>query len=109
MNAPFAITLAALLTLSACLPVGQGDEDISGKIGPEAYALCRAEGGQVVQGLSGDICQRPTIDAGRACSAQSDCDGVCFAGSGQCSDVTPVLGCNRIMTRGGDIATNCFE
>ena len=74
---------------------------------------CAAEGSEgyrVGRGLW--LCARPTTDAGAACRAASDCEGLCLlttaeARSGQCSATTRVAGCVTAIGANGRRGTVC--
>ena len=109
MRPQICVVLIAAVVVAGSLG-GARATDHERKLDPEAAAECAFWGGEVMIAISGEeFCQRPTIDAGRVCSAQSDCDSVCLADSGQCSAETPLLGCYRVMTSNGDSATICFD
>ena len=55
------------------------------------------------------VCVRETRDGGKACSRETDCEGLCLARSRSCSPITPVLGCQDILTQDGLRVTQCVE
>ena len=60
-------------------------------------------------GKIGKLCVFPTRDGGKACSAETDCDGLCLARSGTCSPVKPLFGCNEILDSTGRKVTLCID
>lgn len=55
------------------------------------------------------VCVFSTKDAGKQCTRESQCDGVCLARSGTCSPLKPLLGCNEILQDNGRRVTLCIE
>lgn len=55
------------------------------------------------------ICLFNTKDAGKQCTRESDCEGVCLARSGTCSPIRPLLGCNEILQDNGVRVTLCIN
>ncbi len=55
------------------------------------------------------VCVRNTGEGQKSCKAASDCKGVCFARSGTCSPLMPLIGCHEILTSSGARATTCLE
>ncbi|MDJ0824631.1 MAG: hypothetical protein QNJ16_03925 [Rhodobacter sp.] len=76
-----------------------------------AQDACEKKSGNFIRvGQTGArVCQTRTRDANKVCTASSQCDGVCLARSGTCSPVTPLLGCNDIVTDSGGMATVCLD
>jgi len=74
-------------------------------------ALCLENGGRFGRGgVSGSFaCYQNTRDAGQSCSAGSDCQGLCLARSRTCAPVTPLFGCQQVLTNSGVQATLCIE
>lgn len=72
---------------------------------------CEKKGGTWAGTGKGDlrICVYPTRDAGKQCTRESQCDGVCLARSGTCAPVKPLLGCNEILQANGARVTLCIE
>ena len=110
------IRIAALLALAALMSCQTADEPVTaGQFGPDlvsrAEAQCSARGGRWGQGgLSGGfVCYERTRDADRACSASTECDGMCLARSRTCSPVKPLFGCHEVLTRLGARATLCID
>jgi hypothetical protein len=74
---------------------------------------CAAEGSEAYRvGRGLWLCARPTSDAGAACSAAGDCEGLCLptaadARSGQCSATTRVAGCVTAIDANGRRGTVC--
>ena len=94
--------------LAACQPEESALEGF--KLTPEQVAACEAEFGEVVlSGFGIETCERPTLDGGNACNADSDCEGLCLAGPRQCAPVTPYFGCNEILLEPGEVVTLCVD
>ncbi|MBC7145176.1 MAG: hypothetical protein H5U24_07195 [Thioclava marina] len=111
MRAP-ALILLASLALAACKPSGPegGDLPLVGQEKQDAEKFeCVARGGNWVENNGGWICQRVTKDAGKACRASSDCEGACLARSRTCAPVTPLLGCNEVLTEAGFPMQTCVQ
>lgn len=77
----------------------------------EQQKACEKKGGSWAGTGKGDfrICVFKTRDAGKQCSRESQCDGVCLARSGTCAPVKPLLGCNEILQDNGARVTLCIE
>jgi hypothetical protein len=54
-------------------------------------------------------CVYNTKDAGKQCTRESQCEGVCLARSGTCSPLKPLYGCNEILQDNGARVTLCIE
>ncbi|WP_226780481.1 hypothetical protein [Oceaniglobus trochenteri] len=106
---------AALLVLVACQPEPETpDTGLSGydpKLIERQQAACTKRGGRWGQGGIGGrfVCYTDTRDAGKSCSAGSQCEGLCLARSQSCAPVTPLFGCNAVLTGGGAEATICVD
>lgn len=99
--AKFVFTLVAALLLSGCVeeelpPAGQS-------LVSAREAACVAEGGRWGQGGAAGlfVCYRDTRDGGEACAASTDCQGLCLARSRTCAPVTPLFGCNDVLSANG--------
>lgn len=82
--------------------------------GPDMLAdqrrLCERAGGQLApRGRGIYACVRQTRDAGRACAAARDCEGLCLARSGTCAPLAPLFGCQEVFTLPGRRETLCTE
>ncbi|GAA6164790.1 hypothetical protein NBRC116590_24940 [Pelagimonas sp. KU-00592-HH] len=105
-----ALVAGAFTSVAACIP-----ETPSSPRGPTpdkaAQAACLAEGGTYeIAGIAGQyVCIRPTVDAGKSCSAESDCSGFCMAETRTCSAVTPMFGCHPILLDDGSHAEICID
>lgn len=76
----------------------------------EARALCTRKNGSFTRTRAGAfICVNRTRDSGKTCTASGQCEGSCLARSGTCSPVTPLIGCNEIITDSGRRATVCID
>ena len=73
--------------------------------------LCLEKGGRFGRGglASTFACYETTRDANQSCSAGSDCQGLCLARSRTCAPVTPLFGCQQVLTNAGVQATVCLE
>ena len=76
-----------------------------------AEISCERKGGRyVATGESGArSCIQPTRDAGKQCSKESDCDGLCLARSRTCAPFKPLFGCNDILQKDGRRVTLCID
>ena len=72
---------------------------------------CEKDGGRWGRGGKADffVCYRTTHDGGQSCSAGTDCDGFCLARSRTCAPVTPLFGCQDILTDNGQPGTICID
>lgn len=108
------LAILAILALAACQE-GPPEPVSAGAFGPEVAAqaetACLNKGGRWGRGgLSGGmICYETTRDANQSCDSADDCQGLCLARSRTCSPVTPVFGCNDILTSLGAEATLCID
>jgi hypothetical protein len=74
-------------------------------------AKCLKSGGVWATAGKGDAksCVKATRDAGRACTKQTQCEGLCLARSGTCAPVKPLFGCNDIFEADGRRVTLCLD
>jgi hypothetical protein len=72
---------------------------------------CEKKGGRFARAGNSTtfVCVRKTRDGGKACRRETDCEGLCLARSRSCAPITPVLGCQDILTRDGLRVTQCVE
>ena len=72
---------------------------------------CEKKGGRFANAGNSTtfVCVRETRDGGKSCSRETDCEGLCLARSRSCSPITPVLGCQEILTQDGIRVTQCVE
>ena len=110
-----ALLIVAAFALLSCQPKDEpADTGLAG-FDPDAVetgrAACEAEGGTFAKaGLAQAlICVMPTRDAGKICTSGTQCEGLCLARSGTCAPVTPLFGCNDIITDNGGMATLCID
>lgn len=77
----------------------------------EAQLACEKGGGSWYKVGKGEkrACVRQTRDAGKACSRESQCDGVCLAKSRTCAPFKPMYGCNEILQDNGAQVTLCLD
>ncbi len=79
-------------------------------LSPEAAKCAKTGGTWAGVGKSGaKACVRPTRDAGKSCTKQTQCEGFCLARSGTCAPITPMFGCNDIFQADGRRVTLCIE
>lgn len=78
---------------------------------PEMQLACEKKGGIWSRAGSGSLrtCIYRTRDAGKRCTRESQCEGMCLARSGTCSPLKPLLGCNEILQDNGARVTLCIE
>lgn len=109
------LAMVILLAATACQPEPKPlDSGLAGydpKLIEHEKAACVERGGRWGSGglAGGMVCYTTTPDAGKACSAASDCAGLCLARSRSCAPVTPVFGCNAVLTGNGTEATICID
>ncbi len=108
---PLSAAIVVAVTMSACQteskgklePVGQARVDV-------LHAACIKGGGEYVQVDNGNyLCLEQTSDNGKSCSVASDCESACLARSQSCAPVSPLLGCNEILTGSGLRVMQCIE
>ncbi|WP_376871404.1 hypothetical protein [Albirhodobacter sp. R86504] len=104
------MALCALGFLAACEP--EGPEPLP-PVGDRLIALesdtCAAQGGELVQMGVLSLCRKEPRDGGKSCRIGSDCEGACLARSMTCSPVSPLRGCNEIITNSGARVTECVN
>lgn len=77
---------------------------------PEEARCLKSGGLWAAAGDSGaKACVRRTRDAGKACSKQTQCEGLCLARSRSCAPITPMFGCNDILQADGREVTLCLD
>jgi hypothetical protein len=77
---------------------------------PQQLACERGGGRYVAASDSGArACVRPTRDAGKRCTRERDCDGLCLARSQTCAPIKPLFGCNDILQDDGRRVTLCVD
>lgn len=104
------IVLVAALALAACVqdpPAGPRGKPLS----DVKRAECLMKGGSVGRGglLPDEICVLPQPDAGKACTKQSDCEGLCLADTRTCSAVAPMFGCFEFLDETGRTVRICID
>ncbi len=115
MAAPYrAIYLIiGLFLLTACLEDGQAarePEFIFPDLLSEQRMACERDGGRWgASPAGGSTCYRNLSDAGKQCTGEKDCQGVCLARSGTCSPVSPLFGCHEVLSNTGMVQTLCLE
>ena len=108
--------IAGFALLGSCTPTFNGypvDPD-AGQSRAElkaGKAECDARGGDYapVGLLRMFACITETRDAGQACAKASDCEGVCYADTRQCSEVTPLFGCFSYLNEQGEVEEICID
>jgi hypothetical protein len=110
-TAPNPITGNAIATTSLDAPPGDAPAVIPAPIASPAELACiRSAGLWANAGQSGaKTCVKPTRDAGKSCTRQTQCDGLCLARSGTCAPYTPLFGCNDILQADGVRTMLCLE
>jgi len=106
----------ALFVLAASLASCLGPEEPAlppvGAAADEAARLaCERRGGRFAPGgqSGGLTCFMTPPDAGKRCTRASDCSTQCLARSGTCVPITPLFGCNEILTDTGARLTQCID
>ena len=91
-------------------------EEVAAPLPPEpvksaSQIACEKKGGRFANAGNSTtfVCVRETRDGGKSCSRETDCEGLCLARSRSCSPITPVLGCQEILTQDGLRVTHCVE
>ncbi len=104
-----ATILVMVLALAACQP--EPPQPPAGGLTGAERAECLDHGGTIGRGglMPGDICFRPTPDAGKSCRKASDCSGVCLSDSRTCSKTTPQLGCFEYLDAEGRTVGLCVD
>lgn len=76
---------------------------------PASQIACEKTGGRFARAGNSTtfVCLRETRDGGKSCRRETDCEGLCLARSRSCSPITPVLGCQEILTQDGLRVTQC--
>jgi hypothetical protein len=109
------ILLGAAL-IGSSLPQTAGPAPDPRLLSDEERADCLGRGGRIgIAGLiGGEICIRPTADAGRSCTGRDECEGFCEYSAregepapqpgarvaGQCQADTRFFGCHSIVEGG---------
>ena len=109
--AVIAAALGAVAVLAACQP---DDGDLP-PVGEELMAIqkarCEADGD--IWGRAGAegafVCFRRTPDGGERCTRAGDCEGACLARSQTCSPLSPLIGCQEVLTATGQRAMLCVD
>lgn len=119
-----AIALVALLGLLAACQLPGATDNADGEFitGPGASAVnpsnvdtqkqaCERAGGEFREtGRLGLLtCVTTPVDAGKACSASSDCSTHCLARSRSCAPIQPLFGCHDILDAYGRQVTLCID
>lgn len=100
----------AIGLLAGCKPDGPAPLP---PVGAELTALnsasCAARGGELVQIGSISLCRTQPRDGGKSCQTGRDCEGECLARSMTCAPISPLRGCNDIITDTGARVTECVN
>lgn len=102
---------ALVLALAACQQ-GAGDLPPVGAAAVDAArAACERRGGTFAPGgASGALaCFTTPRDAGKQCRTADDCSTACLARSRSCAPVSPLFGCNEILTATGARVMQCID
>jgi len=108
------LAIVLVLGVTACQPepepLDSGLKGFDPNLIEREKAACADRGGRWGQGGGGGrfVCYTDTRDAGRSCTSSNDCEGLCLARSASCAPVTPLFGCNDVLTGGGQ-ATICVD
>lgn len=106
-----ALLIVLALALAGCQTAPDAPEPV-GAARVELERLKCEKGGGIYGAASATgafACIRQTRDAGKQCHKESDCEGRCLARSGTCAPLTPLFGCNEILTRDGKRMTLCID
>ncbi len=77
---------------------------------PEEIRCLKSGGLWATAGDTGaKACVLRTRDGGKACSKQTQCEGLCLARSRSCAPITPMFGCNEILQADGREVTLCLD
>ncbi|MDO9524741.1 MAG: hypothetical protein Q7J57_04255 [Gemmobacter sp.] len=114
MRGPALIILPILLAvtvLSGCRNDATAPLPPVGEARTEALrAACLRDGGALLPTSNGNLaCLHQTKDDGKVCRRETDCEGACLARSGTCAPVTPLFGCNDVLTADGTRQTLCLN
>ena len=104
--------LALVTALSSCLgPQDEGLPPVGEAAEAAAREACMQRGGTFAPGgkAGAMTCFTVTPDAGAQCSAEDECSTVCLARSRTCAPITPLFGCNDILTAEGVRVTQCID
>ena len=109
----WAVLVAAVLIglgVAGCEPKGPAPLPAVGekRIALETVA-CEKRGGELA--IFGGLtqCRVQPSDGGNACQTGRDCEGDCLGRSMTCAPISPLSGCNEIVTDGGARVTECVE
>lgn len=109
IGAIVAMTLAILASCQAQEKTPETTQSSAAQMSAEQYAQeCRDKGGNVISGLLAQpMCQMPTPDAGKSCTASTQCSGMCLANEakngGTCAPYDKMFGCHGIFENGRTI------
>ncbi len=119
--APLTMLSAALL-MSSCVasgdpqpePVPEGEHGYSSA---DAASCATKNGSYQRRGMMGQYsCAVPYADAGKTCSAASDCEGQCRVADsstkpvkGQCQATTDPFGCYEYFSESGEVVGICVD
>ncbi len=108
--------IAGFVLLGSCAPTFNGYPVIPNSFQSHAdlvqgKAECDARAGQYrPTGMLGLFaCITPTSDGGKACAKASDCQGVCYADTRQCSKASPLFGCYSYLNAQGEAEEICID
>ena len=92
-------------------PVPEAEAEAAELQKSDMQIACEKKKGRWARTGSGDLhtCVFTTKDAGKSCTRQSQCEGLCLARSGTCSPIRPLLGCNDILQDDGSRVTLCID
>ncbi len=106
--------IGCIILLSACQEDGPKSSEINEPVPnllSAAQTDCERSGGRwaLTPGKAGYACFRNLSDAGKLCSAETDCQGLCLARSRTCSPIEPFFGCHEVLSSSGVQQTLCIE
>lgn len=109
------LALPMVLALSLCQPaddpVETGLDGYDPNLVANERSACETRGGTFGQGgIAGRfVCFEQTGEGGKSCSSSSDCTSHCLARSRTCAPVTPIFGCQDVLTGAGAVTTLCVD
>jgi len=109
------LAIVFVLGVTACQPEPEPPDSGLRGFDPDMIvreqARCTENGGRWGQGggVGRFVCYTDTKDGGKACTSGNDCEGLCLARARSCAPVTPLFGCNDVLTGGGQAATICVD
>lgn len=105
------LLLLAAVAVAGCRKTRNGTLPPVGEAAVAAQrTACEARGGSFRNNGAGILtCFTTPRDAGKACRKSDDCSTACLARSMTCAPITPLTGCQEIMTNLGTRITQCID